>query len=254
MPYALEGIRQTLEQIATDRSKDKALKSINLQIDTTISILKKNNDKNTFDYASFIPDHLNPLASLLLDFQKQEKIENVDVTTALNKSAATFYSKNAFNPDAFSPGKQYAYSEEKAALGKKLFNDKILSNNNNRSCATCHIAEKAFTDGLPQSMSLGNTALARNAPSLNYSGFQHGQFWDMRKDDLEGQSSDVISIRMKCMVTFIPSCRKSIRIKIISQNLKRSIKHLKLRRGSFRMYWQAIFVRWQHSILILMII
>jgi cytochrome c peroxidase len=42
-------------------------------------------------------------------------------------------------------------------------------------------------------MSLGNTALARNAPSLNYSGFQHGQFWDMRKDDLEGQSSDVIS-------------------------------------------------------------
>jgi cytochrome c peroxidase len=54
MPYALEGIRQTLEQIATDRSKDKALKSINLQIDTAISILKKNNDKNTFDYASFI--------------------------------------------------------------------------------------------------------------------------------------------------------------------------------------------------------
>lgn len=193
MPYSLEGIRQTLQQIATDKSKYKALKNINTQIDTIISILKKNTDKNTFDYAGFIPDHLNPLASLMLDFQGQEKIGNVDVTTALNKNAATFYSKNAFNPDAFSPGKQYAYSEEKAALGKKLFNDKILSNNNNRSCATCHIAEKAFTDGLPQSMSLGNTALSRNAPSLNYAGLQHGQFWDMRKDDLEGQSSDVIS-------------------------------------------------------------
>ncbi|HAO27987.1 MAG TPA: cytochrome C peroxidase, partial [Chryseobacterium indologenes] len=33
--------------------------------------------------------------------------------------------------------------------------------------------------------------------SLNYAGFQHGQFWDMRKDDLEGQSSDVISNKEK---------------------------------------------------------
>ncbi|WP_050021484.1 cytochrome-c peroxidase [Chryseobacterium sp. P1-3] len=104
-----------------------------------------------------------------------------------------FFAINAFNPDAFTPGKEYAYSEEKAALGKKLFNDKILSNNNTRSCATCHIPEKAFTDGLPKSMSLENSELSRNAPSLNYAGFQHGQFWDMRKDDLEGQSSDVIS-------------------------------------------------------------
>ena len=42
-------------------------------------------------------------------------------------------------------------------------------------------------------MSLENSELARNTPSLNYAGYQHGQFWDMRKDDLEGQSSDVIS-------------------------------------------------------------
>ncbi|AZB08132.1 cytochrome C peroxidase [Chryseobacterium sp. G0162] len=193
IPSSLEGIKETLEQISTDRSKNKALKSIITEINAATEILKKNTDKNTFDYVNFIPDHLNKITTLLLDFKNQEKIPDVEVTTALNKNAATFFSKNAFNPNAFTPGKEYAFSEEKAALGQQLFKDNMLSNNNNRSCATCHIPEKAFTDGLAKSMSLENSELARNAPSLNYAGFQHGQFWDMRKDDLEGQSSDVIS-------------------------------------------------------------
>ncbi|SDI16817.1 cytochrome-c peroxidase [Chryseobacterium jejuense] len=193
MPSALEGIKETLEHISTNRSKDKALKRITTEINKAIEVLKKNTDKNTFDYVSFIPDHLNKITAMMLDFKNQENIPDVEVTTALNKNAATFFSKNAFNPNAFIPGKEYAFSEEKAALGHRLFNDNILSNNNNRSCATCHIPEKAFTDGLARSISLENSELARNAPSLNYAGYQHGQFWDMRKDDLEGQSSDVIS-------------------------------------------------------------
>ncbi|WP_315093984.1 cytochrome c peroxidase [Chryseobacterium timonianum] len=193
IPSSLEGIREALEQISTDRSKDKALKSIITEINAATQALKKNTDKNTFDYVNFIPDHLNKITALMLDFKNQEKIPDVEVTTALNKNAATFFSKNAFNSNAFTPGKEYAFSEEKAALGHQLFNDNMLSNNNNRSCATCHIPEKAFTDGLAKSMSLENSELARNAPSLNYAGYQHGQFWDMRKDDLEGQSSDVIS-------------------------------------------------------------
>lgn len=193
IPYSLQGVKQTLQQISTDQSKNKALKSILNEIDTAIEILKKNTDKNTFDYVNFIPDHFNKITSLLLEFKNQEKIPDVEVTTALHKNAATFFSKNAFNPNAFTPGKEFAFSNEKAALGQQLFNDKMLSNNNNRSCTTCHIPEKAFTDGLAKSMSLENSELSRNAPSLNYAGFQHGQFWDMRKDDLEGQSSDVIS-------------------------------------------------------------
>ncbi|GAB0155972.1 cytochrome c peroxidase [Chryseobacterium sp. Alg-005] len=193
MPYSLEGIRQTLHQISTDQSKGKALKNIDTAINSAIAVLKKHTDKNSFDYVNFIPDHLNKISSLMLEFKKQENIPDIEITSALNKNAATFFSKNAFNSNAFSPGKEFAFSEEKAALGKKLFNDNILSNSNNRSCATCHIPEKAFTDGLSKSMSLENAELQRNAPSLNYAGFQHGQFWDMRKDDLEGQSSDVIS-------------------------------------------------------------
>lgn len=193
MPFALEGVRWTLEQISTEKSKKKSLKQIVSEIVTANGILKKNSDKNTFDYIHFIPDHLNKISTLLLQFKKEENIPDVEVTSALNKNASTFFSKDAFNPNAFVPGKEYEMSPEKVNLGKQLFSDKILSNSNSRSCATCHIAEKAFTDGLEKSMSLENVALQRNTPSLNYSAFQHGQFWDMRKDDLEGQSSDVIT-------------------------------------------------------------
>ncbi|SHM20264.1 cytochrome c peroxidase [Chryseobacterium carnipullorum] len=193
MPYSLESVKLTLQQISTQQPQDKVLKKINTAIDSAIAVLRKNTDRDRFDYVNFIPDHLNTISSLLLEFKKQENIPDIEVTSALSKNAATFFSKNAFNPNAFVPGKEFAFSDEKAALGKKLFNDNILSNSNNRNCATCHIPEKAFTDGLAKSMSLENAELHRNAPSLNYAGFQHGQFWDMRKDDLEGQSSDVIS-------------------------------------------------------------
>ncbi|WP_294199331.1 cytochrome c peroxidase [uncultured Chryseobacterium sp.] len=193
IPYALNALKTTLQQIATEKSKDKALAGIIMEIEASITYLKKNTDKNTFDYINFIPEHLNKITSLMIDFQKQEDIPAIEVTSALNKNVRTFYSKNAFNPNAFVPGKQFEISPEKVKLGKQLFNDNILSDNNSRSCATCHIAEKAFTDGREKSMSLTDSPLQRNTPSLNYSAFQHGQFWDMRKDDLEGQSSAVIT-------------------------------------------------------------
>ncbi len=193
IPYALNAVKTTLQQIATEKSKDKALAGIILEIEASITYLKKNTDKNTFDYINFIPEHLNKITSLMIDFQKQEDIPAIEVTSALNKDVRTFYSKNAFNPNAFVPGKQFEISPEKVKLGKQLFNDNILSDNNSRSCATCHVAEKAFTDGREKSMSLTDSPLQRNTPSLNYSAFQHGQFWDMRKDDLEGQSSAVIT-------------------------------------------------------------
>ncbi len=193
IPYALNAVKTTLQQIATEKSKEKALSGISMEIDASAAYLKKNTDKNTFDYINFIPEHLNAITSLMIDFQKQEDIPAIEVTSALNKNVRTFYSKNAFNPNAFVPGKQFEMSPEKVKLGKQLFNDNILSDNNSRSCATCHIAEKAFTDGREKSMSLTDSPLQRNTPSLSYSAFQHGQFWDMRKDDLEGQSSAVIT-------------------------------------------------------------
>ncbi|MNQ44125.1 Cytochrome c551 peroxidase precursor [compost metagenome] len=77
-------------------------------------------------------------------------------------------------------------------MGEKLFYDKSLSKNNDRSCATCHHPEKAFTDGLKTNVSLTGSNLARNTPTLTYASLQNAQFWDMRQIDLEKQSIDVI--------------------------------------------------------------
>ena len=110
----------------------------------------------------------------------------------MRAEAEYLFAENAFDVNAFIPSPEYAFSKEKAALGEKLFYDTSLSNNNDRSCATCHNPDKAFTDGLKVNLALNGTGLKRNTPTLTYASLQHGQFWDLRQPDLEKQSLDVI--------------------------------------------------------------
>ncbi len=58
------------------------------------------------------------------------------------------------------------YSEERWALGKRLFFDPILSKNNTISCASCHKPEFAFSDVV--AFSLGDSGISGrgNAPTL----------------------------------------------------------------------------------------
>ena len=51
---------------------------------------------------------------------------------------------------------------EKVALGKQLFFDSRLSGNNSKSCASCHLPEKAFSDGLPRAKGLYQIGLKRD--------------------------------------------------------------------------------------------
>lgn len=192
MPHTLESIKNVLSKI-TYKKDNKSLQEINHLLEQATIQLKRYPDRNMFNYSDFLSGFLNPLTEKLLAFKKEENIENIDVVTALNKDAGSFFSKNAFNPNAFAPGKEFEMSPEKAKLGQKLFNDPLLSKNNDRSCTTCHVPEKAFTDGQAKSRSLSGELLPRNTPSLNYSSLQQNQFWDMRQADLEGQSSDVIT-------------------------------------------------------------
>lgn len=109
--------------------------------------------------------------------------------------------------------------ETKEALGDSLFSDQNLSLNRTQSCATCHVAERAFIDDRPDAngeigaVSLGDdgTSLGdRNTPTAtyakfspdfhfgtharfnsqqsDYTGFIGGQFLDGREKDLKGQA------------------------------------------------------------------
>ena len=78
---------------------------------------------------------------------------------------------------------------EKVALGKKLFDDKRFSSTGEIACATCHMAEKAFTDS-PLKVSEGIQKLTgtRNAPTVVNSVYFETMFWDGRSPSLEDQA------------------------------------------------------------------
>ena len=80
------------------------------------------------------------------------------------------------------------FSEPKAALGKKLFNDPTLSRSGQIACASCHEADMAFADGRRVSFGHDRQSGRRNAPSLVMSGYSTALFWDGRGGNLEQQA------------------------------------------------------------------
>ncbi len=59
-----------------------------------------------------------------------------------------------------------AFTYERWLLGKKLFNDKKLSLNNNISCASCHRSDIAFSDNVSFSTGTHDLPGRSNSPSL----------------------------------------------------------------------------------------
>ena len=90
-------------------------------------------------------------------------------------------------------------SERKIELGRLLFFDPILSEDNTVSCATCHHPDLGFSDNRPRSSGVGGSgigpdrtggaALRRNTPTVWNTAFNHRQYWDGRALDLEEQAA-----------------------------------------------------------------
>jgi cytochrome c peroxidase len=80
----------------------------------------------------------------------------------------------------------------KVALGRHLFFDKRLSNDNGEMCASCHDPDKGFTDQLPTARGLHGKLGQRNTPTVLNAAFNLLQFWDGRERTLEDQAKDPI--------------------------------------------------------------
>lgn len=75
------------------------------------------------------------------------------------------------------------------ALGRRLFFDPILSRDRTISCGSCHLPEKAFTDGLPVSVGIEGLTTARNAKPLFNAVYSPQRFnWDGLINSLELQA------------------------------------------------------------------
>lgn len=77
------------------------------------------------------------------------------------------------------PASKAPPTRSQVALGRRLFFEQRLSGSGQRSCASCHQPERAFTDGLAVPASLDpTTPLTRNTPTLLYALPQAVFLWD----------------------------------------------------------------------------
>ncbi|MBC7848426.1 MAG: hypothetical protein H7Y31_01755 [Chitinophagaceae bacterium] len=160
----------------------------------TKSYLAETTTFEQFNQMYFIRSSLIPLSTLLTDLQKELKIPFAKKWAAVSPAATHIYDRNIFNADYFAPDSIGYYSEAKARLGELLFFDPILSDNNQRACASCHKPELAFTDGLVKATAIEmKNVHARNSPTVINSGFQKKTFWDQRAGSLEDQLDSVVN-------------------------------------------------------------
>jgi len=118
------------------------------------------------------------------------------IDTLLALSLCSFWASSAFSdalplstPDPFDI--EYPDDEEptkaEIELGKMLFFDQRLSEDQTISCASCHEPEIGLGDGLKTSVGIRKSILKRNSPHLYNLAWNVSFFWDGRVSTLEEQ-------------------------------------------------------------------
>ncbi|GAB3768436.1 cytochrome c peroxidase [Spirosoma horti] len=202
LPEAASALERMQQQLANYKlvNRDAVLSA---QLDqafvSAIKSLQSAGSFNTFDRLGFISQQANVLSSLLLDAQQALAIPVFTENRLISTTARTLTDTGVFNPNYFVNLDEQRPTPDRVALGKKLFVNPILSGNGNRTCASCHQSDKAFTDGEPKSLAISSNnrqptvhRTLRNAPTLVNAAFQAVQFADSRVVFLEDQASDVI--------------------------------------------------------------
>lgn len=162
-----------------------------------VQYLKDHNDFDTFDRLTFVKSYINPLYGKVRAAQQLLQVETVYEATKTplptRYHADHIFSDDFLNEDYFANVNSEELSEKRIELGRLLFFDPVLSNNNKFSCATCHQPDKAFTDGLDKSLAIKQgKKILRNAPTVINSVYSERYFYDLREPSLERQIRHVV--------------------------------------------------------------
>jgi len=172
-----------------------------------IGYLEQNTDFDSFNRLECIRKYLEPLYGQILRLHLALGIETVEQTTsksqALVYETPSMFSSQTLNTHYYAGIGSRVEQPIVVELGKLLFFDPLLSQNNQRACASCHQPQRAFTDGLPKSMSMQKQGdVGRNAPTLINSVFADKYFYDLRSDRLESQEEHVIFNKAEFNTTY----------------------------------------------------
>lgn len=171
----------------------KELQEIINLFSKSINYLEQPASFTNFDRLVFLKSYINPLYRKLGEIDQKEIPNFLPYVSSWNPKSKSIFSEDFLNPYFFTELKKEEDSKELNALGKKLFYDSTLSENQQMSCASCHNPKMAFTDGQPKSFSNveGKTVL-RNSPTLLNAVYAERFFYDLRAFSLEQQAEHVI--------------------------------------------------------------
>lgn len=122
---------------------------------------------------------------------------NDDYSDIYNLPSTPFNYSNPNFPETFTP---YVFgfnntptdnpiTNDGVTLGRVLFYDKNMSNNNTKACASCHFQEFGFSDNVSKSEGFEGGSTFRNSMGFANAGFYSAEsfFWDHRAATLEDQ-------------------------------------------------------------------
>ena len=192
VPFILKSLQQYLAVYKATKTSG-TWKRLDSLFNTAVAFAASDTAFNHFDRAIYLSVYLNPLTKELNLFQEKAGIPFFTEPRPLVANAATLFEENVFNPAFYTDSHKGTGNNELPVLGAQLFKEKKLSVNNTRSCASCHIESKAFTDGLAKNNSFdGSMPIHRNTPTILYAALQPALFADSRLAYLEDQAKQVI--------------------------------------------------------------
>ncbi len=195
--WCFEGLEYVLNYYFRTRSSASSLESYRssqLCIRKSKLYLQAHPDYDSFDRLTFITEFIQPLNKDLHELHQELHLTGTSAKIPFDLNNPKMFSEGSYDPQYFS----MYYSDTsgialQAELGKILFYDPILSENNRRACSSCHKPDRAFTDGLKRAITFDEAGITdRNTPSLIDVVFSKAFFHDGRAFQLEQQASEVL--------------------------------------------------------------
>lgn len=183
--FILEGFQEPLSQ----RNHSPLADTVSAVLSRGVTMLNNVNSPDELDRMEIIRNVLNPLYGLTLRVQDALEIEHADEVHSsdvpLNPRGQYLFDSHVLNPYMWTGLYKNSVTPDLIELGALLFFDPVLSADVNRSCASCHMPELAFTDGRAKSLARdGNGSVTRNAPTLLNAVFARRFFYDLRAERL----------------------------------------------------------------------
>lgn len=134
--------------------------------------------------------------------------------------------------------KENPMNREKIALGKKLFFDTLLSQDQTISCASCHNLEEGGDDNLPTAIGYLGQAnpFHLNSPTVLNAALAKAQFWNGRAKDVEEQAGGPVQApfemhmtpkevvgRLKHVSAYVTSFKDIFGSQITFENVRKAI-------------------------------